>query len=371
MQPEHEVEKPTAFTDQSGLEVFDRNFEIFERLGAGGFSIVYRAKQHEPERVVALKVLHAHLLKEEMSKKRFQREMKLVSGLSHPNVAEIYEGGFLESGQPYMAMEVVKGRSLGHMVVERGSLWAEDAIPIFVQVCDGLAAAHAREVLHRDLKPSNLLIAENEPGSSTKYAVKVLDFGLARPMGRLAFDTGELTVAGETVGTPPYMSPEQCTGKDLDGRSDVYALGCVMYEALSGYLPFNGAVIECMKKQVCDAPTPFTARGKNPEIAEALTKIIFKALEKKPSHRYQSMRHMRQDLQSCLQSEGVRAPLANMPLPIGRPSEDSQETTAPQSAGSSPSARRTKEALNVRVLLLIVALFLLLATLAITSFPKP
>lgn len=365
MQPEHEFDNK-RIKEASGGEVFDNNFQLLELLGSGGFSAVYRARQKDNGRIIALKVLHAHLVAEEMSRKRFLRELELLSGMTHKGIATVFQGGFLQSGQPYIALELIKGNSLGEHVVTSGPLRAEQAISIFEQTCDALAAAHSREVLHRDLKPANLILTATADG---KFDVKLLDFGLARPMGRLAFESSELTIAGETVGTPPYMSPEQCTGKELDGRSDVYSLGCVMYEALSGNIPFTGTVLECMQKQLSENPPPFEIKASDPETAAALSKVLLKALQKKPANRYQSMRHMRQDMLSCL-SGSARAPLASMQPYPSRVVAAKTETTATASSeqltpvAQLPTVSAEKEPLKISVPWLVAIILGVVACLA-------
>ncbi|MBP9089828.1 serine/threonine protein kinase [bacterium] len=290
-------------TDNSLLAVVRRDpfigkliadkYQIVEVLGMGGFATVYKAEQKGLRRLVAIKILHAEFVDKPDKIRRFQHEAESISTLVHPNVAAVYDYGVLPEGQPYLAMELAPGTTLSDVLTHSKRLDSERAVKIFLQACDGIAAAHAIGLIHRDIKPSNILLDRAEDGSDT---VKILDFGLAKVVSDEGGTRENLTMTGEVLGTPAYMSPEQCTGGAIDFRTDIYSFGCVMYEVLSGRLPIEGDnSYEMMNKHINEAPLSLSKSGAT--VPPRLVKIVAKSLEKDPADRFGNFEDLKDSLQ--------------------------------------------------------------------------
>ena len=264
-------------------------YAILDRLGSGSMGRVYKAHHLLMDRVVALKIIAPEIATNERVIARFQREMKLVGRLDHPNVVRAYDADQLSSIL-YIVMEYVQGVSLGERL-RRGIIPAKEMIDYAAQAAFGLAHAHEQGIVHRDIKPSNLLLTEDRK-------IKVLDLGL----GVLMEADSEATFAtadGIAVGTIDYMSPEQACGKDVDGRSDLYSLGCATYHLISGRLPFPGEnPIERLGKRINGKPVPITdvCAGVPPGLSQVLDKLI----ANKPSDRFQTAKEAAEALQSLL-----------------------------------------------------------------------
>jgi serine/threonine protein kinase len=266
-----------------GVTVADR-YNISSVIGIGGWSVVYRAHDNALNRPIAMKALHTHLCVDQTKLQRFQREAESASKLNHPNIATIYDCGDLSAGRPYISMELIEGMSLTEIIHKKGHLTPDECITLFSQLCDGMEAIHKLGLIHRDLKPSNVKV-------SPSGTAKILDFGLAK---WILQDQDALTRSDESLGTPTYMSPEQCLSEALDARSDIYSLGCMMYEALTGTRPFTADnSLRCMQMHVQMEPARF--RTVNPElkIPRFLELIVFKALEKNPRNRFASAAEMK------------------------------------------------------------------------------
>lgn len=232
--------------------LFADKYEIVSMLGAGGMSTVYKANHKFLSKAVAIKLLNAHLASDGKAVQRFQAEAKAAFDLSHPNLIGVYDFGISPDGQAYIVMDYLSGESLEQLIERKGKLSLLEALPIFVDVAEGLAYAHGHSVLHRDIKPSNVMLV---PGENGKVRALIVDFGLAKNYDENSI---KLTQTGEIFGSPLYMSPEQCRGADLDHRSDIYSLGCLMYETLSGNVPIRGAsAYETFRLKFSDAPKPF------------------------------------------------------------------------------------------------------------------
>jgi len=275
-------------------EALSANYEFIEAIGSGGMSVIYKARHRALDRLVAIKMLHGHMLTDTVIR-RFQQEAKASSLLRHPNTVAVYDFGVTESGQPFMVMDFVEGETLANMLKRRGTLPPRDCIKICKQVCDAVEHAHELGILHRDLKPSNIMLIEAE---GTPGIVKILDFGIAKIMDSTDSPGHNLTQTGEVFGSPLYMSPEQCSGiKELDRRSDIYSLGCVMYECLAGAVPLRGdTVVATIVKQMNEQPVPINEMQPNAQIPAALEDIVEKALEKNPDKRFQSMEELKEAL---------------------------------------------------------------------------
>ncbi len=231
--------------------IFAGKYEVGDRLGSGGMSTVYLAKHKFLNKNVAVKVLHSNLASDAKSVQRFQMEAKAAFDLTHPNLLTIYDFGISQDGQAYIVMDYIEGESLSDLVQRQGPITLTQALPLFYDICLGLAHAHEKNVLHRDIKPSNVMLLKGE----TRIVAKIVDFGLAKSYDESAM---KLTQTGEIFGSPLYMSPEQCQGAALDNRSDIYSLGCLFYESLSGIPPIKGdSAYDTFKRKFSDSPQPF------------------------------------------------------------------------------------------------------------------
>lgn len=289
-------------TDNSLLAVVRRDpfigkliadkYEIVEILGMGGFSTVYKATQKGLRRAVAIKILHAEFVDKPEKIRRFQQEAESISSLVHPNVAAVYDYGVMAEGQPYLAMELAPGTTLAAVLAKTKTLDPDRAVAIFLQACDGIAAAHATGLIHRDLKPANIVLNQGEDGCDQ---VKILDFGLAKVISDEGGARENLTMTGEILGTPAYMAPEQCMGTQTDVRTDVYSFGCVMYETLSGHLAVDGDnSYEMMNKHINHAPVSLSKSGV--PVPPKLVRIVSKALQKDPDDRFQNFDELKDAL---------------------------------------------------------------------------
>ncbi|MHC4591646.1 MAG: serine/threonine-protein kinase [Planctomycetota bacterium] len=250
-------------------------FEVRGELGRGAMGVVYRASQLSLDRDVALKTLMPGLELDETVVARFQAEARAASRISHPNLVQVYDVGE-EEGTRYIAMELVSGRSLGSLIHQRGSMDCLQAAAVGAQVAAGLAALHGAGIVHRDVKPSNILVRPD-------LVVKITDFGLA-----LLQEAGtRLTTDGLTVGTADYMSPEQTRGLEMDGRSDIYSLGVVIYEMLTGQVPFTADTPMAVMQKHCQVEAPSLWRVR-PDVPDKLGQIVARCLAKPPEDRYQT-----------------------------------------------------------------------------------
>lgn len=277
--------------------------EIVEQIGKGGMAVVYKAMHLVMNKPVAVKLLLPHLTSDPTSLKRFQQEAQATATLSHANIVHIHDCGLTE-GQAFIIMDFVDGKSLEQIIREE-KLTPERAIEIFVQISEALNHAHERGIIHRDLKPSNVMLTTDKNGFDV---VKVVDFGIAKLLTNDDGMMNNLTQTGDVFGSPLYMSPEQCAGKKLDNRSDIYSLGCLMYEALTGDAPIIGVnFLDTMQKHLTDLPAPFPSEiSKNP-LAKKLQVIIFTCLAKEPSARYATMKEISQDLRSAVATNSTKS----------------------------------------------------------------
>jgi serine/threonine-protein kinase len=262
--------------------VLDHRYRITERIAAGGMGVVYRAERLGLGKPVAVKFLHrtAALLPDH--RVRFEREAAAMSRLTHPNLVSIIDYGSWED-LPYLVMEYHHGASLRRALDESGQLPAERAVFITRQMLAGLASAHAAGVVHRDLKPSNVLLV----GAPGEDLVKILDFGVAKLLDSGGGPTEVSVVAGRVIGTPAYMSPEHARAEPMDGRADIYSVGLLLYEMVTGHRPFQAeGKLGLLRMQVEDMPERPRARA--PELSAELDAAIWKALEKDREERWQS-----------------------------------------------------------------------------------
>jgi serine/threonine-protein kinase len=259
------------------------NYRIIKLLGSGGMGDVYEAEHLVLRKRVAIKTMKAHL-QDSKALMRFRSEAQAAGRIKHPNIVNVFDCGVSEVGEPYMIMDKVEGATLSQLLASEGTLKIDEALGIILQVCEGVRCAHDNGILHRDLKPSNVIL---EVEGSTVTA-KVLDFGIAKILS----DDGptlNLTRTGELFGSPSYMSPEQSNGEQFSQCSDVYSIGCILYEILTGQPPFIGkTAMEVMIKHMTEAPLPLSQAGLK-QFPAALEALVGRAIAKKPSERFSSM----------------------------------------------------------------------------------
>tara|TARA_B100001750_G_scaffold152915_2_gene122593 strand:- start:239 stop:1393 length:1155 start_codon:yes stop_codon:yes gene_type:complete len=292
-------------------------FRIVERIGSGGMGAVYKAEQPQMNRHVAIKILHSRYLSRKDLVSRFRREARAMSHLSHPNTARVFMYGQLEDGACYFVMEYLEGRNLAQLVRRDGPMDPKRAMHVMAQVCGALDEAHRAGIIHRDLKPENVFLTNQ--GGIDDYP-KVLDFGLAKVTEKqMRPGSMILTREGMVFGTPEFMSPEQARGKTLDPRSDIYSLGVILYELLSGKLPFEARQpIEFIQLHVNEPPIPLSERMKDRELPAGLEAAVMKALEKDPDDRYTTAAEFAQALEAV--AEGRPSFGASKPIFGGPPS---------------------------------------------------
>ncbi|HEY9730428.1 MAG TPA: protein kinase [Drouetiella sp.] len=281
------------------------------QIGAGGMGVIYRAHHAMLKKDVAIKILHQV---NEMTVQRFQREAQAAYNLHHENVVAVHEFGVTDEGQPFMVMEFIQGKTLASVIDERGALPLDLCVKIFKQVCSGVAHAHSRGVLHRDLKPSNIMLTDPD---SWNPQVRIVDFGIAKVLDMAEDDTstGKLTRTGDFVGSPLYMSPEQCLGKNIDLRSDIYSIGCIMYETLTGRAPFiGGTSMEIMLRQMNDLAPTLKEGGGGTSYPAWIERLVARALAKDPNKRFQNVEEMKKALEERVVAE-VKASSANKSAP--------------------------------------------------------
>ena len=268
-----------------GQKISDR-YQIIKSIGEGGMANVYLAYDTILERNVAVKVLRGDLANDEKFVRRFQREALQASSLSHPNIVEVYDVGE-DNGEYYIVMEYVEGKHLKNLLKKRGKLTIPEVVDIMLQVTSGLSIAHDSYIIHRDIKPQNIMILDNG-------LVKLTDFGIA-----LAMNSTQLTQTNSVMGSVHYLPPEQASGKGATLQSDIYSLGILMYELLTGKLPFRGEnAVEIALKHLKE--TMPSIRKEIPDIPQSIENIILRATAKNPKNRYADAREMHEDLKTCL-----------------------------------------------------------------------
>lgn len=286
---------------------FDKKYEIISFIREGGMSLVYKARHRYMDRIVAIKLLLTNQAQDPeerlLAQRRFERESKAASAIAHPNVVTVHDFGFSSNGQAYLVMDYLGGNSLADILDAKQKIEVHDAIPIFTQICEGLDAVHGAGLVHRDLKPGNVVLTKRADGSDL---VKIVDFGI------VLFQGGEdkaaavrLTATGHVYGTASYMSPEQCLSKPIDARSDIYAMGCLMYEVLTGRLVFSGDSFGTLAVQhSTEAPAPFGASS--PPLLTVVEKAVMKCLAKAPEDRFQTMRQLQESLSAAALDERAK-----------------------------------------------------------------
>lgn len=272
--------------------VISEKYRIEKVLGKGGMSVVYLARHVLLGKLVAIKMMHHNMVATGSALKRFEREAQLASSINHPNIVGVHDFGEDDNGQPYLVMDYVNGDTLEELIEQSKNLDASFCVTVFLQMCDALSAMHEKGIVHRDLKPSNVLVKIT--GAGTK--VTLVDLGIAKSVAE-GNNAAKLTAAGQLFGSPTYMSPEQCIGWEVDYRSDLYSLGCVMYNALTGDPPFtNQNSYNVMWQHVNEPPSRIPFLAQDCDVPEALQSIVFKLLHKDVDSRYQSAAELKDDL---------------------------------------------------------------------------
>jgi formylglycine-generating enzyme required for sulfatase activity/predicted Ser/Thr protein kinase len=300
------------------------SFEILREVGRGGMGIVYKAHEQSLQRVVALKVLPQHLAQDPAFVHRFMREARAAAQLNHPNIVTIHAVGE-DAGLYYIAMEYVKGQSLKELICRQGRLKTDHALHIARHIADALAEAHAHGVIHRDIKPQNIML-------DRVGRVKVMDFGLAKVVKA----TTDLTQTGSVMGTPIYMSPEQIQGREVEGRTDIYSLGVVLYEMLTGAVPFEADTPLALMYQIVQQPLG-DPRKRNPAVPAEVVELIDRMTAKSPEHRFRSSAELSAALSTCLKV----APGTAIPVPAVTPASPSAEIR-PVDVDNVPGQRAAK-----------------------------
>ena len=312
--------------------LFDGRYRIVRKLGSGGMANVYLAEDEDLGRRVAIKILNERYANDDLFIERFRREAKSAAALSHPNIVSVYDRGEAE-GTYYIAMEVIEGRSLKELIMTRGPLPIPQALAYSHEILEALRFAHRHGIIHRDIKPHNILIGER---------LKVTDFGIARA------GASQMTEAGSIMGTAQYLSPEQARGAPVTASSDLYSVGIVLYEMLTGKVPFTGdSAIEIAMKHLNEAPKPPSKI--RPEIPEELDQVVLRALSKNPEDRYQTAEEFSEDLHRVEAglplapgtSEAATALLAGAALAGGGSTEVLAGTAVTRPQGPPPPTART------------------------------
>jgi eukaryotic-like serine/threonine-protein kinase len=273
--------------------VLSGRYRLEAKLGSGGMSTVYLARDETLDRPVAVKVMHREMSEQEDQLQRFRQEARAVAKLTHPNVVAVIDAGE-DGGHPYIVFEYVKGETLKQRIGRVGALETQEAIAYAIEVARGLSVAHARNMVHRDIKPQNVLIDE-------EGRAKLTDFGISRQL-----EQDGMTATGRVLGTTDYVAPEQAMGKGVDPRSDVYSLGVVLYEMLIGQVPFHadsqvGVAMKHVNEELPDV------QRRRPEASAAVALVVERATAKNPDERYQTVAEMINDLETALEVEAARA----------------------------------------------------------------
>lgn len=296
----------SELSKEAGLE---ERYEVLCRIGEGGMGNVYKVMDKMLGKVFAIKVLRSDLAKDRNVVSRFKQEALAASRLTHVNLASVYSSGESRTGAPYLVMDFLEGPSLEQLLRKEGHLEPKKALNVFIEICDALEHAHAKGVIHRDLKPGNIILVDNEE------RVKIVDFGIAKVLPKPGAETLKLTFGEEVLGSPIYMSPEQCRGDQLDIRSDIYSFGCMMYETVCGRPPFVGDnPIKTILKHLNENTASLALRLKDSELPRGFEYIILKCLQKDPEDRYQTVFDLRMDLQNIKDNKVIKQKTFNRKL---------------------------------------------------------
>ena len=278
-------------------------YDVVDKLGEGAMGVVWRARDRNLNRVVALKMLSTELGDEDELHQRFHREAEAIGRLSHPNIVSVYDLGEAE-GRVYMAMELLEGEDLRALIESQTNIALAERVRILLDICAGVGYAHSRGVTHRDIKPANIMVTADG-------RVKLLDFGLARVATRET-----ITRRGVILGTPDYMSPEQAMGKPVDNRTDIFSSGAVFYEFLTQHKPFKGKTLHSVLYQIIsEEPDPILTL--NPDVPARLARVVHRMLDKDPDKRYQTMEDVGRDIEGI--HDALRRSHSRSAVPLRTP----------------------------------------------------
>lgn len=320
-----------------GREILNGRFQILQKVGSGGMGAVYKARQVEMNRMVGVKLLHPRLVNRKDLVSRFRREARALSQLVHPNTVKVFLYGELDDGSLYIIMEFLEGKNLNQTVRSEGPFSMDRALPILVQVCGALHEAHLAGIIHRDLKPENIFLVQ---GGGLRDFPKVLDFGLAKLADRqLRPGSVALTQEGMVFGTPEFMSPEQAQGKALTPASDVYSLAVILYEVLTGKLPFDArSSMDHIHLHATAQPIRLNHRVAGRTFPTPLEEIVERALAKSPDARFASAAEFAQAMQSLVNGVARRVEVGRSEPAVANAPARSTAVAAPSApAGPDPS----------------------------------
>jgi serine/threonine-protein kinase len=363
-------------------------YELGDRLGSGGMSTVYRATDLVLERTVAVKVLAEHLSDDDKFVARFRREALAVAKLIHPNIVQVYDTG-VDAGRHYIVMEYVEGRSAAQLLQRRGRLGADAAAEIGIQACAGLEYAHRQGIIHRDVKPGNLMViggpagrrgrdsSAHEPPTG-EMTIKLTDFGIARATAQ-----SRLTQVGSVVGTAAYLAPEQARGEEATPAADVYALGVVLYQLLTGRLPWEGSTLAELAIRR-ESERPLAPTSYDPEVPDTLSRAVLRSLEGDVAARYSSARELSRAIESGIAGREPATPSDQLPtdmlgpttgttrrIPVNPPPVAPEPAEPPRAPAPAPAPRpvepraaRPKRRSAAGRLFRVIGILLLIALLA-------
>jgi serine/threonine-protein kinase len=317
-----------------GRDILNGQFQILQKIGTGGMGSVYKALQPDMNRMVAVKILHPKLNTRKDLVSRFRREARSMSQLSHPNTTKVFLYGELDDASLYIVMEYLDGKNLNQTVRNDGPFSIERALPILIAVSGALEEAHRAGIIHRDLKPENIFLVQS---ASMRDYPKVLDFGLAK-VGERQMRPGSviLTQEGMVFGTPEFMSPEQAQGKTPVPGSDIYALAVILYEVLTGKLPFDAkSPMDFIHLHVTATPIALNQRVAGKTFPPMLEAVISKALQKRPDDRFHSAAEFADALQAVLQEQGLPQYARSSSLRAAAPPHGQNQSHRPGAVGAS------------------------------------
>ena len=342
------------FGDPVGTVIADR-YRVLEHLSDGGMATVYLAEHITVGRQLAIKILHPEQAVQPDVVRRFLQEARAASLVRNPHVVDIIDVGFTGEGLAYMAMELIDGEDLGTLLARTGPLPWSRLAPMVLQICDALAATHARGIVHRDIKPENCVVTEF---NGAQDFVKLIDFGIAKDLAGNLNNDRPRTISGSVYGTAAYVAPEMLAGKPADHRVDIYALGILMYELLLGERPFGGeALSDILVGHLQHRPAPL--RSKIPQrVSEAVDALVLRCLEKDPAHRFQSMTELGEAIADTIDPETLKISIETGAVPTGSYLQAMRREASRAHRPVPPPGPRPPLLLGAAVLIVLVAAFL-------------
>jgi serine/threonine-protein kinase len=336
--------------------VLDRRYRLLKRVGRGGMGTVYRATHVELNRLFAIKILNFELAGDPIATRRFRREAEALGAISHPNAVSVSDVGVTEEGLAYIVMELLEGFSLRAVVMNEAPLSLGRTVNIVRQICGAVTAAHQVGIIHRDVKPDNIMLVRSESGDEV---AKVLDFGIARLVHSTGKLTSRLTARDVVLGTPRYMSPEACEGKELTHATDIYSLGIILYEMLAGRVPFDGTTaLDVAVRQVSEPPPPLA--GVRPDLPPGVESVVMGALAKESELRPATAVELAEQLEAAAQLPSrATSPVARVHTPARGLASVATLPSAPAARPAAP-ARPLEVGLSAGVVAALIALGALL-----------